>query len=327
MDIKNLSMEEKIAQMFIAGLKNKKRNQIKQIIKKQKVGGVVLYRNNYHDYSEMLELVNFIKKENQSNEVPIFISIDQEGGRVNRMPDEILKIRNATKLASTNSIELVRESGKIIGKILKETGISLNYAPVLDINRYKENRSIGDRCFGEDVENVIKYGIEVMKAEQEEGIIASVKHFPGHGMVNKDSHNFVIETNQKKEQIEKEDMLPFIEAIKEGADSILVGHILIKDIDKKYPASLSKKIINGYLIEKYNFKGLIVTDDIKMKSIGLRYNYKKAVYKAIEAGNDMIMIGLSHRKIMKAIRYINKLVKKGKISRERIDQSVKKSYK
>ena len=82
-------------------------------------------------------------------------------------------------------------------------------------------------------------------------------------MVNKDSHNFVIETNQKKEQIEKEDMLPFIEAIKEGADSILVGHILIKDIDKKYPASLSKKIINGYLIEKYNFKGLIVTDDIK----------------------------------------------------------------
>lgn len=146
MDIKNLSMEEKIAQMFIAGLKNKKRNQIKQIIKKQKVGGVVLYRNNYHDYSEMLELVNFIKKENQSNEVPIFISIDQEGGRVNRMPDEILKIRNATKLASTNSIELVRESGKIIGKILKETGISLNYAPVLDINRYKENRSIGDYC-------------------------------------------------------------------------------------------------------------------------------------------------------------------------------------
>ena len=119
-------------------------------------------------------------------------------------------------------------------------------------------------------------------------------------------------------------MIPFEKAIKENAEAIMVGHLIIKDVDKKYPASLSKKVIQKYLIEKYNYKGLIITDDLKMMAIQLHYNMKKAVVKAIEAGNDIIMIGLPYKKVNKIIKFIVKEVKNGRIKEERINESVEK---
>lgn len=324
MRIEKLSLEEKIGQLFMVGLEEKTNEDIEKLIQENKIGGVVLYRKNYHTYEEMLAYVNNIKMLNNKNSIPIFISIDQEGGRVNRMPQEILNLKSATKLSNTKNIEIVKESGKIIGEMLNKTGISMDYAPVLDIRKFKEKHAIGDRCYGENKEDVSKYGIEVMKEMQNKGVIPVIKHFPGHGLTKKDSHFRIPKITQKIEVLEKEDMLPFEIAIKENAEAIMVGHLIIKDIDKNYPASLSKKVIQKYLIEKYNYKGLIITDDLKMMAIQLHYNMKKAVVKAIEAGNDIIMIGLSYKKINKIIKFIVKEVKNGKIEEERINKSVEK---
>jgi len=327
MNIKDLSLEEKIGQLFMIGLEDKTDEQIKKLIQENKIGGIILYKGNYSTYDEMLSYVNNIKKVNSNNNIPIFISIDQEGGRVNRMPLEIEKIKNATKIAETKNVELVRESGRIIGEMLNKTGVSMDYAPVLDIRRFEEKHAIGNRCYGENKEDVSKYGIEVMKQMQNEKIIPVVKHFPGHGLTKKDSHFRIPRIKEKIEILEKEDMIPFENAIKEGAEAIMIGHLIIEDVDKKYPASLSKEVIQKYLIEKYNFKGLIITDDLKMMAIRLHYNMKKAVVKAIEAGNDIIMIGMSYKKLKKIINYVVKEVKDGKIDIEKINKSVEKIIK
>lgn len=327
MKIEELSLEEKMGQLFMVGLEETNHTGIQEMIQQYKIGGVILYKKNYRTYEEMINLVNHLKEMNQSNAIPLFISIDQEGGRVNRMPSEIENLKSAIQIVNTQDMELVKESGRAIGRMLQETGISMDYAPVLDIKRFEEKHAIGDRCYGEKEEDVSKYGIEVMKEIQNQGVISVIKHFPGHGLTKKDSHFRIPKITQKIEKLEKEDMLPFEKAIKEGADSIMVGHLIIKDIDRRYPASLSKKVIQTYLIDKYQYTGLIMTDDLKMLAIRLHYNMKRAVKKAIEAGNDIIMIGLPYRKVKKIIQYMTKQVQKGKIEIERINQSVEKIQK
>ena len=327
METKELSLEEKVGQLFVMGLEDKEQKEIENIIKKLKIGGIIIYKRNYNNYEQMLGLINNIKEMNAENKIPITISVDQEGGRVNRMPPEILNLKSATKFANTKDIELVKNTGNIIGKMLNETGISMNYAPILDIKRFEEKHAIGDRCYGENKEDVEKYGIEVMRQLQENNVISVIKHFPGHGLTKKDSHFRIPKVKEKIEILEKEDMQPFEVAIKNGADAIMVGHLIIKDVDRKYPASLSKNVIQKYLIEKYNYNGLIITDDMKMMAIRLHYNMKRAVKRAILAGNDIVMIGLSYKKVDKIIKYIINQVKKGKISEERIDESVEKIIK
>lgn len=324
MDIKELSLEEKIGQMFIVGLEDKEQEEVNKIIKKLKIGGIIIYKKNYNNYEKMLDLINNIKELNGENKVPITISIDQEGGRVNRMPPEVLNLKSATKFANSKDVELVKETGNIIGKMLNKTGISMDYAPILDIRRFEEKHAIGDRCYGENKEDVEKYAIEVMKQLQQNNVISVIKHFPGHGLTKKDSHFRIPKIKEKIEQLQKEDMQPFEVAIKNGADAIMVGHLIIKDVDRKYPASLSKKVIQKYLIEKYNYRGLIITDDMKMMAIRLHYNMKRAVKRAILAGNDIVMIGLSYKKVDRIIKYIIGQIKKGKISEERINKSVEK---
>lgn len=327
MENKGLTLEEKIGQLFMIGIEENNLQEITQFLEKNKIGGVILYKRNYRTYEEMVTLINNIKSINRKNPIPIFISIDQEGGRVNRMPPEIVKLKSATQITNTKDVEKAKESGSIIGKMLHETGISMNYAPVLDIRRFEENHAIGDRCYGETKEEVIKYGIEVMKEMQKQGVISVIKHFPGHGLTQKDSHFHIPKINKKIEELEIEDMRPFEEAIKQGADSIMVGHLIVKDIDKRYPASLSKKVIQTYLIQKYHYQGLIITDDLKMMAIKLHYNSKRAVLKAIEAGNDIIMLGLPYKKVNRIIKYIIKKVKRGKISEKRIEASLAKIIK
>lgn len=323
MKISDLTLEEKIGQLFMVGLESDL-NETIDMVTNYKLGGVILYKRNYSNYEEMIKLINKIKCKNSANKVPIFISIDQEGGRVNRMPSEIKNLKSATQIIENGDINIVRKSGTIIGEMLYKSGISMDYAPVLDIKRFKENHPIGDRCYGETKEDVAKYAIEVMNEINRNNVIAVVKHFPGHGLTKKDSHFQIPKIKEKIETVEKVDMFPFEVAIKSNTDAIMVGHLMVEDIDKKYPASLSEKIIKKYLIDKYNFKGLIITDDMKMLAIRIHYNMKRAVKRAINAGNDIIMIGLPYKKTQKVIEYIIKQVQKGEISQERLDESVKK---
>lgn len=328
MEIKELSIQEKIGQMVIIGMDtNYITDRIKIMITKYKIGGIILYRKNFHTYQEMLDLISQLKDLNKGNKIPLWIAIDQEGGRVNRMPKEILNLPSANLIATKGGMEDVEKSAEIIGNILKQSGYNLNFAPVLDIKRFENNHAIGDRCYGENKEDVTKYGMAFMKKLQEQGIVSVIKHFPGHGATKRDSHYFLPIIKKKMEYLEKEDMHPFEQAIKNGADAILVGHLFIKNVTGIYPASLSKKFIVKYLRKKYRYDGLIITDDLKMRAIKFVYGSDLAVKKAFEAGNDVIIFRFHKEEEKQVIEKIVHLVEEGKIKESRINRSVNRIIK
>lgn len=328
MEIKELTLEEKIGQMIIIGMNgNYITDRIKEMIKKYKVGGIILYRKNFSTYDEMIKLIKDLRELNKENKLPLFISIDQEGGRVNRMPKEIENLPVASKLAEGGE-EIVRKSADITGKILRKSGYNMNFSPVLDIeNKENTSKAIGDRSFGESKQEVSKYGIITMKALQKNNIISVIKHFPGHGATKYDSHHFLPIINKKIDDLENTDMYPFREAIKNGADAILVGHLLIPSITGIYPASLSRRFITKYLRIKNRYNGLIITDDLKMKSIRFIYGADLAVKKAFEAGNDIVLFRFNEKEEKRVINQIINYVKKAKIKEPRINRSVRRIIK
>lgn len=323
--MKKLSLEEKVGQMLIVGMEtNYITERIEMLITKYKIGGIILYRKNFNTYQDMLKLIKDLKNLNKNNKVPLFIAIDQEGGRVNRMPKEIKNLPSASQIAEVGGEELVKKAANITGKILKESGFNLNFSPVLDIERFNDQKAIGDRSFGKDKKDVAKMGIATMKGLQNNGIISVIKHFPGHGATKQDSHHFLPMINFSIQKLENEDMYPFEQAIKNGADALLVGHLLIRNVTGIYPASLSKRFITKYIRKKYKYKGLIITDDLKMKAIKFIYGPDIAVRKAFEAGNDIIVFRFNKDEEKRVIDRIIRLVKQGKIKESRINRSVKR---
>ena len=328
MDFNDLSIEEKIGQMIIIGMDtNYITDRIKTMITKYKIGGIILYRKNFNTYQDMITLIKSLKELNKNNKLPLFIAIDQEGGRVNRMPKEIKNLPSANLVATMGGEELVSQSSNIIGNILRNSGFNLNFAPVLDIKQYETEKAIGDRSFSTDKTKVASCGIEMMRALQKNNVISVIKHFPGHGATKTDSHYFLPIIKDSMKKIENEDLYPFCKAIENGADAILVGHLLIKRITGFYPASLSRKFINKYIRKRYKYNGLIITDDLKMRAIRFVYGADLAVRKAFEAGNDIIVFRFKTNEEKRVIAKIIRLVKKHKIKESRINRSVNRIIK
>ena len=324
-DVKQLNLQEKIGQMMMVGIDgNSITERTKKLILDYKIGGVILYRKNFNTYQEMIKLIEDLKKLNKQNRIPLLIAIDQEGGRVNRMPKEILNLPAAYKIAKKGGMDLVKESAIITGEMLKKSGIDMNFAPVLDIKRFEENQAIGDRSFSDNKEDVIKYGIATMHELQSQGVISVVKHFPGHGATTRDSHYMLPIIKDSINKLYKEDMYVFEKAINQGADAILIGHLMVRQITGIYPASLSRNFIVRYLRKKYKYNGVIISDDLKMKSIKFIYGADLAIKKAFQAGNDIIVFRFNKKEEERVINKINKLAEKNKIKQFRIDRSVKR---
>ena len=327
-NIEELSLEEKIGQMLIIGMDtNYITDRIKNMIQKYKIGGIILYRKNFKSYDSMVKLINELKELNKNNKIPMFIAIDQEGGRVNRMPKELKNLPAANKVANKKDIELVKNTAQITAKMLYESGFNMNFAPVMDIKRFSENHVVGDRAFGENKDDVSKYAIEYMKQLQQNNIISVIKHFPGHGATKKDSHFSLPIINKEISELQNDDMIPFKNAIDEGADAILIGHLVIKNVTGIYPASLSRKFIYKYLRKGYRYNKVIVTDDLKMRAIRLIYGPKFAFKKRFGAGNDIIVFKYNQKEEEKCYLQIVNMVKKNKNNIGRINRSVKRILK
>ena len=321
-DMNELSIEEKIGQMIIVGLNTEGAiKHLEEIIQTYKVGGVLLYKKNYKNYEDMIKLINRIKELNRTNKIPMFIAIDQEGGRVNRMPSEFKNLPAANKLAKkSNEENYVKISGDITGQMLNRIGVNMDLAPVLDIKRFPDEHAIGDRAYSENIEEVSKYGIEYMKALQNNNVISVVKHFPGHGAIKEDSHFRLPKINCSIETLENEDMIPFKNAMKNEADGVLVGHLKIMNMLGKMPASLSKKFITKYIRKKERYNGLVITDDVRMKGIRMRYGSNRVIKKAFLACNDIIVFKYDND--IQVIKDIIKMAKDNIIEMKKVNKSV-----
>ncbi len=322
--IDKLTLEEKVGQMFIFGINDNNINGIIDLIKNNKIGGVILYKKNYKTYQEMLEVINKLKLANKDNKIPLFIAIDQEAGRVNRMPNEIKNLYSITKFSKLNDPEIIKKHSQIISSMLIAAGINMNFSPVLDIDNNSQNNVIKNRCFSSKVNIVKEYGTIYMQEMQKNNIIPIVKHFPGHGITKKDSHIFLPYTLNYHEVLNKH-ILPFEAAIKNGCDGIMVSHIVIRKMTDGLPASLSKKLIKEYIRDRYNYDNLIITDDIRMKPVDLLYK-RVSLKKAFSTGADIILFKYRNNDY-KVIKKVITMIKNNNISEDNINKSVERILK
>ncbi|ATW25196.1 glycoside hydrolase family 3 [Candidatus Formimonas warabiya] len=321
--MKTMNLSEKIGQMVMAGIDGyEKDDHVQQMIGNYHVGGFVLLKQNIRDAKQMLSLINALKETNRVNKIPLFLSIDEEGGQISRVPDELIKIPTSKKIGEMNNSSLSYQIGSIIGEELHSFGLNMDFAPVLDINSNPQNPVIGDRAFGSDAGIVSKLGIQTMKGLHGQNIISVVKHFPGHGDTATDSHLGLPTVNNDMERLNSFELLPFSAAIKNKVDAIMIAHILLSKIDPDNPASLSQIVITDLLREKMGFDGVVITDDMTMGAILNSYEIGEAAVKSINAGSDMILVCHDYAKEEAVIKALQQAAETGLISPDRIDQSV-----
>ncbi|WP_430080057.1 beta-N-acetylhexosaminidase [Paraclostridium bifermentans] len=319
--INEMTLDEKIGQMVVSGFNGTNFNgELDTLINDLKVGGVILFSRNIEDSKQLKKLNLDIEEANKN--IPLFISIDEEGGRVNRLAKNIKRFGSAKSIGDKGDVKYAYENGKEIGKTLKVHKINMNFAPVLDIYSNSKNTVIGDRAFGDNEKIVETMGIATMQGLKDEDVIPVIKHFPGHGDTEVDSHMGLPVVEKSVDQLYDFEFVPFKKAIESGADSVMVSHILMKQIDDKNPATLSYNLITKILRNEMKFSNVIITDDMCMKAITNRLSVEEASIKSIKAGSDIILIGSDTSKTKSVIEKIKLDVERNKISEKRIDESV-----
>ncbi|MGH4117359.1 beta-N-acetylhexosaminidase [Clostridium sp.] len=321
--IVKMTIDEKIGQMLIVGIEGYDLNEnTKSLIEKYKISGVILFSNNVQDSNQLLNLLNSLKSENLKNKIPLFLSVDEEGGRVTRMPKEFKKFPTNKAIGKINDTVLSNKIGSTIALEIGSFGFNMDFAPVLDVNSNSKNPVIGNRSFGEDVNIVSNLGIQTMKGIQSGNIISVVKHFPGHGDTSIDSHLGLPSVNNDLKRLKSLELIPFIAAIKNNADAVMIAHILLPKIDSENPSSLSKIIITNILRGDLNFNGVIITDDMTMGAIVKNYNIGEAAVKSVKAGTDIVLVCHGYDNEVTVINAMKNSISKGDISGQRIDESV-----
>jgi beta-N-acetylhexosaminidase len=287
-ELKDLSLEEKIGQLLMVGIPGIHVSpETEELIGDYGIGGVILFERNYQDSQQLASLTAELQR---IAAFPLFLAVDQEGGRVVRFKRDFTPLPAAAELGSQGSPDLVYNIFSRLGGELKAVGINMNMAPVLDVNTNPSNPVIGDRAFGSDPELVSKLGLSVIRALQNKGIIAVGKHFPGHGDTSLDSHTHLPHVTHSLSRIESVELSPFREAVEAQVGVVMTAHVVYDRIDPSCPATLSEKIIDGILRGSMGFNGVVLSDDLDMGAIINNYDLEMAAVRAIRSGIDILLI-------------------------------------
>ena len=318
-----LTLEEKIGQLFIISYSSEDMEDTLNIIQEYKPGGIILFKDNFTSYEDTLKQIEQLER---ATSIPLFISTDQEGGKVQRLKDledvKVTTIPPMQILGNTNDALLSYDVGKVVAEELQVFGINMDFAPVLDVVSNPNNQVIGNRSFGSNIDIVSKMGLAFADGLKDNGVIPVYKHFPGHGSTISDSHYVLPVITKTKEELLKSDLVPFQNAIDNGADVIMIGHLAVPSITgDETPASLSKELITGLLKEEMGYQGLVITDALNMGALTKYYSEKEVYEMAINAGVDILLmpIDISH-----AVASIKESIAEGKITEQQIDESVRK---
>jgi len=315
-----LSLDEKIAQLMVlrahSNWDNRKIDSLADLIKKYDIGGLCFFQGGPVRQAIQTNNYQAIAK------TPLLITIDAEWGVGMRL-DSVDMFPRQLLLGAMPSSNLVYQMGVAIAEQCKRLGIQVDYAPDIDINNNPANPVINDRSFGQNKQTVMDYGIAYMKGLQDNGVMATAKHFPGHGDVSVDSHKDIPVINKTRAELDSLELVPFRALIAAGVESIMVAHLSVPAIDSaaKRPTSLSAKAINGLLKTELGFKGITVTDALDMKAISNYYPEGEANVQAILAGNDMLCLPGD---IGQSIKTVRKAIKDHRLTRKDINARVKK---
>lgn len=323
--IDQMSLEEKISQLFILDVRgyNKMDEVLETYLSSFKPGGVILFANNIVNNEQVVSLIKDIKS---TSTIPLFISVDEEGGLVSRLGKnksvDVTYLPPALTVGNKNNTELAFNTGKILGRELKALGFNMDMAPVADVNTNPNNPVIGNRTYSADPYIAGKMVTNIIKGFQEENMISVIKHFPGHGDTDTDTHDGTVVSPHNRERLEQIEFIPFKMGIESGVDAIMSAHVTMPGISSTpLPSTLNPEIMTGILREDLGFNGIIMTDAMDMGAITNNFTSGEAAILAIKAGVDMLLIPL------KPIEAFNKLlfeVENGNIDISRIEESVKR---
>ena len=328
--ITEMTIEEKVGQLIMVGFDGTQANEaIETHIRERFVGGVVLFSRNIESPQQTAELTNELQRLAGAtpHQIPLFIGIDQEGGWVIRLKEGATVLPGNMALGATGSTELAERAGEVTAVELAAVGVNLNFAPVMDVNNNPNNPVIDRRSFGESPELVSRLGVAYIHGLQRHGVLATAKHFPGHGDTTVDSHFDLPTVNHDLERIHALELQPFRAAIDADVAAIMTAHIIYPVFDPDRPATLSPTILTDLLRKELGFDGLLITDDMEMKAIDDRYRSGEAAVMAIEAGADIVMVLWTPAKQLETFDALLSAVKSGRIPQARLDQSVERILK
>ena len=317
--MQDLTPNERIAQLImVAAYSNrdlKHKEEIVKLIKEQKIGGLIFFQGTAKKQVQLMNDYQLVSK------VPLLGAIDAEWGLGMRL-DNTISFPFQMALGAIKDDTLLYKMGEEVARQIKRTGLHMNFAPVVDVNNNPNNPVINYRSFGEDKVKVAEKGIAYMKGMQDERILTTAKHFPGHGDTDTDSHKALPQINHPFTRLDTLEMYPFKKLIDAGVGGVMVAHLNIPALDSSgVPSTLSKKIISGILKEKLGFKGLIVTDAMNMKGVTTGNEPGVVDKKAIIAGNDLLEFT---EDVPKAIAEVRKAINMGIISQKDIDEKCRK---
>ena len=282
------------------------------------VRNVILFARNYRDSSQLTQLAADIRVAAQG---PVLISVDQEGGRVQRFCGAPFPDQPAARDLGHQGENAVAKWTRETALALRACGVNMNLAPVLDVDSNPKNPVIGDRSLSRDANVVAQLGAACVQAMQGCGVAACGKHFPGHGDTDVDSHFDLPKLTHSLTRLEQLEFVPFRAAIKANIAAIMSAHVVFEAIDPHVPGTLSARVITGLLRDALGFDGLILTDDLEMKAVADRFEIGDAAVRAVEAGCDILLVCKNLPVQIQAIDGLSRAIASGRISQERLAQS------
>jgi beta-N-acetylhexosaminidase len=327
MKIGDLTLEQKIGQLIIAGFPSPHfDSHIEKLIKEYHIGNIIFLSRNIGSIASTAELLSLIQINMHTyNQVPAFIGIDQEGGSVSRIRNRSLLFPCNMSFGAACIPGSTWRQGVFTGERLRTMGINLNIAPVLDVNSNPENPIIGTRSYGDNQDKVAELGCAYIKGLQQMGVVATAKHFPGHGDTHTDTHLGLPRIYHEIDRLEKVELYPFKKAVECGVDAIMTAHIIFPTLDEvKRPATISYPVLTRLLRRKMGFQGIVITDCIEMKAVFDNYGLETTTVEAIKAGADMICISHTLDFQIRSVEAIKNAIKRGEISKARIDESAER---
>ncbi|MFQ5482236.1 MAG: beta-N-acetylhexosaminidase [Nitrospinaceae bacterium] len=319
------AIAELTGQMLISGFEGARLNaETESLIREQRLGGVILFSRNYENPGQLQSLIQDLQAvaAESSPGRPLFISVDQEGGKVARLTDPFTAFPEAQCLGRAGSADLARRLGQALGRELAAVGVNMDYAPVLDVNSNPENPVIGSRAFSADPLRTAVLGVAFMDGLQQAGVIPVGKHFPGHGDTTTDSHLELPCVAKDADSLEQVELAPFAAAVKHGLQVMMTAHVVYPAWDPEAPATFSPAILDSLLRRRMGFDGIILSDDLEMKAVDKNLEFETLPRRGVAAGLDVFLLCNNPEKVKHLHRILTEDVEAGRIPLAAVRRSV-----
>lgn len=320
-------IDANIGPLFMAGMPGTKLDESTEIlIRDHHLGGMILFSRNIEDPIQLATLCNDLQERAMRyHGIPLFLAVDQEGGRVARLKEPFSLFPGNTAIgADPEPVEKAVAFARVTAEEMRLVGLNMDFAPVVDVRRGEPEKHLEGRTFSDDTEKVALLGRAVIKVFQENGIMATAKHFPGLGKAALDPHHHFLTIEADADEIESVNLPPFLAAIEEGVSAIMSSHAVYPALDPDFPATLSHRILAELIREDLGFEGLVITDDLEMGAIKKKWGVADGAVASFEAGADILLICEDQNLVLESIDMLKGKLMNGMIGFERFQQSLKR---